>query len=135
MLTKKSQAGRYAKKPKYKKPPVPEENIQAFADDLFKIKRIKYIRIPDNVFRWLSINAPWLMKSLAGIADNVGMIPINDKYSLCLNLEIKTKTGQLHGRQKINAKELSWQIARSVEEVQKIIEDFEKAAEKLKEKI
>jgi hypothetical protein len=53
--------------------------------------------------------------------------------TLDLSLEIKTKFGQLHGRQKL--KKASWAICRSPEEIMAAIQKAKKVAEKIKEAI
>lgn len=131
-LSKQSQVGKYGKKKKYKKPKTPESELQAFADEYLKIKGIDYIRIPDSIFTVLAVKAPFFMKGLGGHADNICFIPIADDYCISLHLELKTKTGKLHGKQKANAKKLNWKIARSTKEIQDIIDKFEQDVEKIK---
>jgi hypothetical protein len=96
----------------------------------------RYIRIPDGFWRFIHAAANpgilrWMRACFGGIADNTVFIPISDKYSLCLHLELKTKS-ELHGRQKIEAKALPWQIARTPEQVQKIMADYISEAEAIK---
>lgn len=133
MLSKKKQCGsRYRGKPK--RINTPEAALQSFTDDYLKYNKIKYFRISDNFWRYLHATAhPGILaefrKQFGGMADNTAFIPISDKYSLCLHLELKTKTG-LHGRQKIEAKQLPWQIAHTPEEVTKIIGEYMEKAKK-----
>jgi len=110
-----------------------EADLQSFVDDYLVLRRIKSLRIPDGFFRWLNGFAPlWARAAFnavfAGQPDNICMIPISDKYCLCLNLELKSKQGSLHGKQKANARDYAWQVARSPEEAKRIIDEFEMAA-------
>jgi len=108
---------------------IPESKLQKLADDYLEWNGVENIRIPDFVWRWIARKAPEgvkiaLRKALGGIPDNTCLIPINGLYSLCLSLELKAKKGVLHGKQKNKAKKLSWQIARSPEEIMRIIDKF-----------
>ena len=110
-----------------------EEHLQSFTDQYLDIQRIKYYRIPDKFFKWLNATAPQWAKSafnsvFAGMPDNMCIIPISDDYCLCLNLELKSKRGKLHGRQRPNAMRFAWQVARTHEEVQAIVEEYQKTA-------
>ncbi len=114
-----------------------EEAIQKQANDYLDIKKIRYIRIPDGVWGYLAYKASegikiWFRKIFGGIPDNICMIRINEKYNLCLALELKTKTGKLHGKQKHWYKDLAVQISRSPEDTMQIIDGFEKEAERMK---
>jgi len=115
----------------------PESELQAWCDDYLINKRISFIRLPDGFWGWLYYNGTekikkWFRFCFGGIADNTCFIPITDKYSLCLHLELKTKIGKLHGRQKIEAQILPWQIARSTKEIEDIINKFQEDAKKIK---
>jgi len=118
----------------------PEAALQAFADEYLAWARIKCFRIPDGFFSWLrAVASAQMFKAFChifgGQADNTCFIPISDKYSLALHLELKSNVGRLHGRQKIEAKQLPWKIARTPEEVVAIVAAFQQDAEKLKGKI
>jgi len=138
MLTKRQQAGRYARK-STRKVKMPEAALQKFTDDYLAAKGLSYIRLPDRLWgvlhRALSKTYPgvlWgLRKALGGLPDNTVFIPINDRYSLALHLELKTKSG-LHGQQKVQARELPWQIAQTPEDVQQIVDRFIEDAEDMK---
>lgn len=135
MLSKQQQCGkRYKGKPR--RINSPEAALQSFTNDYLSALKIKFFRISDNFWRYLHATAnPGILaefrKQFGGMADNTAFIPISDKYSLCLHLELKTKT-QLHGRQKVEARQLPWQIARTPEEVEKAVKEFAEAAEAIK---
>lgn len=124
---------------KRKKPSIiiKEDALQQQANDYLEAKRIRYIRIPDKVWGWLAYKATeaiklWFRKIFGGIPDNICILPINEKYNLCLALELKTKAGQLHGKQKHWSKELAVQISRSPEDTMRIIDAFECETERIK---
>ena len=119
-----------------------EAPLQAFADDYLAVLRIPNIRIPDGFWAWITYacNAlkAWgklkeIRSRFGGIPDNTCFIPISDKYSLCLHLELKSKSGDLHGEQKTQAMILPWQIARTTDEIQELIDTFREDAKELKE--
>lgn len=120
-----------------------ESDLQIAADDYLQYKQIRFFRIPDNFWKWFHVNATqpilkWFRWAFGGMADNTCFIPISDKYSLCLHLELKTQdkkgnqVGKLHGRQKVEARELPWQIATNTNKIVEIINKFEKDAESLR---
>ena len=116
---------------------MPEEALQVFVDDYLTNFRIVYFRIQDGFFRWIKMNAPmgiqkWFFGMFGGWPDNTLFLPIDDKYSLAVSLELKTATGKLHGKQKTNSKKIPWQIARTPEEAMVIIERAKKDVEKIK---
>lgn len=69
--------------------------------------------------------------ALCGIPDNTCKIPISDKYSLCLELELKTKT-KLHGQQVNKSRDNPWHIAQTIYEAKAIIDAFREDAALLK---
>jgi len=124
LLSKEQQVGRYSRQILVTND-CPEEELQCFVNNYLDIRRVAYIRVP-------STNSITVMRAaLAGIPDNTCKIPITDKYSLCLNLELKTRT-QLHGKQVRNANEQFWQIAQTHEQAQKIIDMFIEDSERIK---
>jgi hypothetical protein len=136
LLSKQAQTGRYARQ-KYRKPKTPESTLQSFTDDYLSALKIKYTRIPEGFWSFLHAVAHGtaflaaFRKSFGGQPDNQCFIPVSNKYSLTLSLELKSASGRLHGRQKAEAKRLPWQIARTPEEVRKIVSDFQKEAKRV----
>jgi hypothetical protein len=128
-------------KSKTMKAEMPEDFLQVYADELLELKGLKSIRIPDNMWRWIAVNAPegvkkWWRWLFGGWPDNLILIPIG-KYMLAVPIELKTQdkkgraVGALHGKQKINAKEQNWTIARSPEAFRDAVEQAESDAEKI----
>ena len=108
---------------------VPESALQKQAEDYLDAFQIDYIRVPDNFFKWVKMKAPnyiqiAFFKIFGGIPDLQITAPINDKYNLCLMVELKSKVGRLHGKQIRNAKRQKWQISRSVDDTIRIIDEF-----------
>lgn len=123
---------------------VPEKYLQSFADQYLALQRIRSIRVPDKLFNWINGFAPsWVKKlfnkAFGGLSDNTCLIRIAESYSLALHLELKTedtkgrRVGKLHGKQKPNARNQGWKIARNQNEIQAAIDKFIDDAEKLGE--
>lgn len=84
---------------------ITENQPQEQLNDLLNDYQIRYIRIPDYVWQWLKRNAPIevvsaMSKAFGGMPDNVCFIPIDEKYSLALSIELKVKGRKRHGKQK-----------------------------------
>lgn len=116
-----------------------EAQLQQFTDEYLTIRQIYFRRFPDKFFQWLKAysNASahmkrWFFGIFGGIEDSTCFLPISDKYSLCLHLELKSAKGKTHGAQKHMPDKVPVQYARSPERVQEIIEAFLKEAERLK---
>jgi len=115
-----------------------EDAVQCAVNEILEMKQIDYIRIPDHLWFWIKTKCPtWLLmlcsKHLAGWCDNIPIIPVTPKYGLVCLLECKSAKGKTHGKQKRMAKRLNYQIIRSPEDAVKVIMQFEKDAEKIKE--
>jgi len=145
-ITKQSQTGRYGKQGKAtRKKSVgskTEAPVQSACDDILVMKHIDYIRFPDGFWQYIHnpINKIKMYfkalcsKSFAGWADNTAFIPISDKYSLCVFIENKSRTGRFNGNEQRNkAKRLNYLVPRSPQEVAEVIKDFEDTAHMLKE--
>ena len=130
--SKKKQTTRYHKR-RIQSIKITESQLQKSCEDVLNAHRIKYLRIPDWVWRWIKWHAPpQIVKALSdrfgGVPDIVALEPIG-KYNLALLLELKTKTGKLHGKQK------HWtgnQISRDPDKTKKIIREFINDAKKLR---
>lgn len=127
----------YKKRPKKVFIQVPEIALQQQINDLLDAYQIKYIRIPDGIWKWLQFNAPYgvlkyFQKTFGGIPDNVCIVPISDKYNLSLCSEIKTTIGKLHGKQKQWNNDVSVQILRSTTENLNSVMEYKKQIEKCK---
>lgn len=115
---------------------VPESLIQRHTDDRLTENLIENLRVDEEFWVWARHQAPRWRKKLASmfksLPDNTCWIPVSDKYSLCLHLELKTKTGKLSQGQRKKDRVLPWQIARSFSEVDRAIGDFVLAAERVR---
>jgi hypothetical protein len=119
-----------------------EDDLQVFADEFYELKRIKNIRIPNAVFRWLKMNASahiqkWFFGLFGGWPDTLLLLPCG-KYMLAVPIELKTQDkkgrpiGMLHGKQKHNSEYENWIIARSPEQIQAAVAQAEADCEKIK---
>jgi len=134
MFSKQAQTGHYGNKSRLVKHEIAalqytEDQLQTQCNDLLDAHRIRYLRIPDWIWSWLKLNAPVqvmkeLSKRFGGMPDNMCIKKIDDKYNLLMALELKTKTGKLHGKQKTWEKEIAVQISRSPDETIKKVNEF-----------
>jgi hypothetical protein len=82
----------------------------------------------------------WFFGVFGGIPDTIALIPISDKYMLCCAIELKTQdskkrpVGKAHGKQKHWGTDLVAQISRSPDESIRIVEQFRRDAEEMKER-
>jgi hypothetical protein len=120
---------------------VPEDELQSYADALLEDKGLRQIRIPNGIYRWIKMNAPqgfqcWFFGLFGGWPDSLVMVPIGN-YFLAVPIELKTQdkkgraVGALHGKQKTNAIDEHWTIARSKEAFREAVERAERDAEKI----
>ena len=134
---------KFPKKPrKKKKGSRTEAPVQAALDEYLEMKGIDFFRIPDLLFKVLvklfktnKLNGgvySKLVSYLKGWPDNMAFIPLTDNYLLACPIECKSATGKTHGEQKIKARRLNYQIPRSPEESIKIVNQFEKDCEKIR---
>jgi hypothetical protein len=121
---------------------IPEASLQVFADEYYQIKRIRYIRIPDGIFRWIAVHASegvkkWFRYTFKAMPDNLLLLPLG-KYMLAVPIELKTQdkkgraVGKLHGEQKHRAEEENWIIARNQQQIMDATEQAERDAEEIK---
>ncbi len=129
-ISKKAQLA-YRNNRKVPKVTISEADLQKQCNDNLDAygKRLKYIRIPDWIWSWLKQNAPVevvteLSRTFGGMPDNVVFAPIGEDYNLCMALELKTKTGKLHGKQKQWKKDINTKLSRDPDETIAIIEHF-----------
>jgi hypothetical protein len=117
-----------------------EEGLQKQLNDMLNAHGIWFIRIPDGIFRWMKMNAPmgvqrWFFGLFGGIPDCIPLIKVSDKYMLCCPIELKSKTGQRHGKQKHwETKGIPFQISRTPEKNIEIVEQFIKDANQIAHK-
>ena len=112
-----------------------EALLQGQLDDLLAAHQIWFLRFPDNFFRWIKMNAPagiqrFFFGVFGGIPDNLCMLRVSDKYMLCCPIELKSKEGRLHGKQKHwEEKGIAVQVSRSPERNISIIKQFRSDAD------
>lgn len=128
----------YRTKRKNPKVKISEDAIQKQCNDMLVALRIKYFRVPNYVWLWMKHNAPIeilkaLTDSFKDMPDNVCLIKITDKYALCMPLELKTESGKLNKRQGDWIKYNGGVVSRSPDESIKLVDQFIKDAEKIKE--
>jgi len=130
-LSKKAQAGKFSRREKLesKKPQGQKEDwLQKFTIDLLHKKELEFIRITDDVWNWISWNAPAWVK--LEMAENYGGWPDQlifvkrREYNLVLLLELKRKGRRPRTNQKEIAKQHNVKIAHTEEEITRIINDF-----------
>lgn len=115
----------------------PESDLQAQMDDMLLAMGIEFRRIPDRIWQWLQYNAPpYMIKQLSrifkGKPDTMILIPINKKYSLCREVEIKNYNGVLSKNQQAYAERMPVTISRSTEENERAVLETIADAEKIK---
>lgn len=126
-----------------RKAEAPESALQEFADGFLKRKKLRYLRFPDGFLAWMKLRAPIHIKKIffdvwAGRPDNTFFIEIGNGYELAVPLELKTQdkkgraVGRLHGKQKNNARDEKWFIARSTKQIVEVVEKAEAMAQKIK---
>jgi hypothetical protein len=124
MFPKHSQAGRQHR-PKLKLVDMAEADLQQYTDDYLTVRGVDYIHVP------ATDRLDVMRGALAGIPDCTCSIPITDKYSLTLALELKTRS-QLHGRQVRNAVAQRWTIAQNPEQVRAAVDTFIADADRIR---
>jgi len=109
----------------------PEAALQKQMDDMLAALGIWSIHIPDKVWNWIAWKATtgikvWFRGALGGIPDSLCFVPVSDKYMLCAPVELKTRKGKRHGKQKHwESRGISVQISRSPEENIRIVEQLQ----------
>jgi|GEM_PF-4486454 len=113
----------------FRKEYVKEDVIQKHCEELLKIHNIKYIHIPDMLWKFFKVGAlpvkmdNWLrvamMKILsamfAGLPDLMIFLPGPDGYNFVWFVELKNKRGSMSQGQKNFGKKLNLSLIRSYE--------------------
>lgn len=133
-FAKETQVRKRSRRPKKAK--VPESLIQRHTDDELAGRLIENLRIDDEFWIWARYQTPYWRRKLAGmfksLPDNTCWIPISDRYSLCLHLELKTTVGKLSQGQKKKRRVLPWVTARTMGESTEIIDKFVEDAKRIR---
>jgi len=106
--------------------PLKESDLQKFAEDYCRAAGINCLHIPDSFWKWIYKNCNtgvrcWLYKIFGGLPDLIIQIPINDKFCLSANIELKRPGNYLRKKQKEAAARLPWIVAKTPEDVMSII--------------
>ena len=140
MIPRHSYKGFALPKPEHKKKsvvadPHPESIVQAAVDARLSFAHMPYLRLTETLLKHIFTNPTIpvhikkiLADELGGWPDNMAFIPVSDRYCLACLIENKSDKGKLHGRQKIKAAELPYNIIRSDKEAEALIADFEHIA-------
>lgn len=112
----------------------PESDLQNQMDDMLLKMGIEFRRIPDRFWQWLQFNAPsYMTKQLSrvfkGKPDTMILVPINDKYSLCREVEIKNYKGKFNRDQSAYAERMPVTVSRSTEENENAVMETIRMAE------
>ena len=84
---------------------ITENQLQDQLNDVLDAYQIRYLRMPDFCWQWITRNAPIeiktaLSRAFGGMPDNIALVPIDEKYSLALSVELKVEGRKRHGKQK-----------------------------------
>ena len=130
-LSKEKQAGRYGRKAKTeRKAPQGEKEDFLQKHTIAKLKKLglEYIRISDNVWRWIAWHAPdWVKLEMS---ENYGGWPDQlifvrrGEYNLVLLLELTRPGRKLRQSQEDISKKHNVKVAKTVQEVNTIINNF-----------
>ena len=139
-FSKKNQCGKHFKgiQVKNNKIVVPESALQNQLNDLLLQVQLKYIRMSDTIWNWIIHHAPpkirkMLSEMFAGMPDNIVIAPINERYNLCMAIELKTEKGVFGKKQKNWREEIAVQENRSTKENEKSVLEFLETQKKLQE--
>ena len=117
--------------------PLSEASLQRFADDLLAVKGLPHIRVPDAFWRWIYANVParirqWFFSLFGGLPDCTIFLPLDDRYSLALLLELKRPGGYLRPGQREAARRVPWVVVRSPEEIMQALDAAQRTADAIK---
>ena len=105
-----------------------EEILQAEANEYLDSTGIKYLRIPNEVLKYVTGGRvegwfrEWFLANLAAVPDNTIQMPIGNGMFLGVQVELKSKKGKLHGQQKNNAEAEKWFVVRTMDELKSVVE-------------
>lgn len=123
---------------------IPENLLQDYANEAITLKSWTYIRFHTALLGWIKNNPAvpqWVRKcffsQVAGkLPDNLIMAQVAPGMFLACKMELKTQdskgraVGKTHGKQKHYAEAEEWYIARSPEQINKVLEEIQKAVTK-----
>ena len=142
---KKKQCGRHykGKEKNVGKLNISEEKLQRQVNDYLSWQKIRYFHIADGVWQWLKREAIHICallsvgtkgrngphnNGLGGCPDNPCFIKIGKLFNLNLMMELKSKKGQLHGKQKAWSRDLNVHKVKDPDTAIELINKFEEVA-------
>lgn len=122
----------------------PESDLQQYANEAIELRHWTYVRFHSALMGWMKRTAPeWAKRmffsQVAGkLPDNLILIPLGNGRLYAVKMELKTQdkkgraVGKLHGKQKNYAEAEGWQIARSPEQINSVLDGIETDIVKIK---
>ena len=117
-----------------------EKDLQAYSEKLLKDMNIEYHRIPDSFWRLMHMKCTnaqkcFIYKIFGGLPDLTVQIPIDDKFSLCCNLELKKQGSYLRKGQKESAEKLPWVTVRTIEQLEDALNAMQDTVNTIRENL
>ena len=109
----------------------PEKVIQRQVNDFLDKAGFYYVRISDRAYKAVGGKCD----SMAGLPDNNVMLPLNDKFYLGCNLELKRKGGKKTPQQKARSMEVPYVFEDDFDNVVELMREMVKIADKIKGEI
>lgn len=111
---------------------ITETELQQYLNEHLDAEGFSYFRIPSWFWDWLLKNAPpelldEIRRLWGGLPDSIIFVPVKVggfDFTMCLMLELKSKDGTMHGKQKRWHKRLPVYIGRTKPEVVQIMSEF-----------
>lgn len=104
---------------------IKEKDLQKMVEDFLNAKKVDFFHIPDSLWKVLYYfkNKFYFFKCLGSLPDIILYQKTNKRgIYKCLFIELKTKYGSLHGKQKL--KKADWIICKDFETAKSEIERF-----------
>jgi len=114
-----------------------ENDIQEYCERCLVDRNIPFFHVPDSFWRWVYKNTStgircWLFKVFGSLPDMMIFFPINDRFSLMVNVELKKPGGYLRTGQKEAAEKMPWVTAKSPDAIEQIINEAQCLIERIK---
>ena len=116
----------------------PEKILQNQTNSYLDALGIYYVRISDAIYRIFSNPgiSPHIKKemkaSISGLPDNNIQIPINNKFYLGCNVELKNSIGKFTADQKRRSREVPYVVIRTFEEMEELVKEIGIVLDKIK---
>ena len=110
-----------------------EAGLQQHIEQTCAVFDIECRRVPDSVWAFLKMSAPArIVKALSRFwkdkPDLLMLIPVSDRYSLALDVELKAQHGKLSKGQKDYSESMPVVVSRSPEQTHYVMAEFRKVA-------